>query len=117
MVVMAHKSKSQKRRAHARRINKKNSVLQTEIQENMKQVETKISQEVKKEEKKVKKEKSSAINYFRAVKGELARTTFPNNQEVKAASGVVLASLVFFGLLFYAVDSGIVPALFAYTSI
>ena len=47
--------------------------------------------------------------YLKDVKAEMSRVTWPSKQEVWRMSLVVIIALIFFGLLFYAVDSILAP--------
>lgn len=55
-----------------------------------------------------------ARNYFKGVKSEIKRVTWPTKGELVKYTGAVLGMLVFFGVLIAVVDAVIVPVLYAY---
>lgn len=57
------------------------------------------------------------VDYFKSVKVEMKRVTWPSKNEVGKMSLVVIVALVFFGVLIFAVDSLIVPLLDLYSSL
>lgn len=74
---------------------------------------------VKKQDKSKTKNKkpgivSRAKTYFKGVKSEIKRVTWPTKQELVKYTGAVLGMLVFFGILIAIVDAAIVPVLYAY---
>ena len=56
-------------------------------------------------------------NYLHAVRVELKRVSWPTKQEVINSSLIVIAALVFFGVLIFLVDSGIQPLMSAYSNL
>ena len=50
------------------------------------------------------------FGYFKAVKSELHRVTWPTKEELINFTIVVFATLLFFGVLIYLLDSAILPA-------
>jgi preprotein translocase subunit SecE len=56
-------------------------------------------------------------NYLHGVRVELKRVTWPTRQDVARSSVIVVAALVFFGLLIFAIDSAVVPLLTAYSGL
>ena len=55
-----------------------------------------------------------ARTYFKGVKSEIKRVTWPTKNELVKYTGAVLGMLVFFGDLIAVVDAVIVPVLYAY---
>ena len=55
-----------------------------------------------------------ARTYFKGVKSEIKRVTWPTKNELVKYTGAVLGMLVFFGVLIAVVDTVIVPVLYAY---
>ena len=55
-----------------------------------------------------------ACTYFKGVKSEIKRVTWPTKNELVKYTGAVLGMLVFFGVLIAVVDAVIVPVLYAY---
>ena len=55
-----------------------------------------------------------ARTYFKGVKSEIKRVTWPTKDELVKYTGAVLGMLVFFGVLIAVVDAVIVPVLYAY---
>ena len=55
-----------------------------------------------------------ARTYFKGVKSEIKRVTWPTKNELVKYTGAVLGMLVFFGVLIAVVDALIVPVLYAY---
>ena len=55
-----------------------------------------------------------ARTYFKGVKSEIKRVTWPTRNELVKYTGAVLGMLVFFGVLIAVVDAVIVPVLYAY---
>ncbi len=72
--------------------------------------------------KSVKKDKKPNIfqrfvQYLRDVRVELKRVIWPTRREVLNSSLVVISALLFFGVLIYLVDTGIVPVLSAFSKL
>ena len=133
---MAHKSKTQRAKAAAVKANRKERQMRDEIAaENVTRAAAdapeKTPAELKKEEKaaakaaaaaakeaekakEAKKPKKKHFQFFRDVKAEMKRVTWPTRQDVLQWSGVVVAALIFFGVYVFILDSGvIVPVLTA----
>ena len=55
-----------------------------------------------------------ARTYFKGVKSEIKRVTWPTKNELVKYTGAVLGMLVFFGVLIAVLDAVIVPVLYAY---
>jgi len=53
----------------------------------------------------------------KGVRGEMKRVVWPTREELWHMSLVVVGTLIFFGLIIFAVDSGIVPVLDAFSSL
>ena len=75
--------------------------------EKSKKVETK--KEVKKDKKKVKKEKKvgvfkSIIKFFKGVKSEMSKVTWPNKKDMIKYTIASLVFIVFFALFFYGIE-------------
>ena len=72
----------------------------------------------KKDAKKADSKKSGLVErartYFKGVKSEIKRVTWPTKNELVKYTGAVLGMLVFFGVLIAVVDAVIVPVLYAY---
>ena len=58
-----------------------------------------------------KRKRGSLKEYFKGVRLEMKKVIWPSKKELGSYTAVVLASCVFFALLFWAVDSGILAAL------
>lgn len=72
--------------------------------------------------KSVKKDKKPNIfqrfmQYLRDVRVELKRVIWPTKHEVLNSSLVVISALLFFGVLIYLVDTGIVPVLSVFSKL
>lgn len=68
--------------------------------------------------KKTEKKKGNRfIEYVKGVRTEMKRVTWPTKDELIHMSLVVLGTLVFFGLLIFAVDSGVTPLLDAFSQL
>ena len=127
---MAHKSKTQRAKAATKEANRKERQLRDEATaENLARAAAdapeKTPAELKKEqkaaakaaaaaakaeekEKEAKKPKKKRFQFFRDVKAEMKRVTWPTRQDVMQWSGVVVAALVFFGVYVFILDSGII---------
>ena len=55
-----------------------------------------------------------ARTYFKGVKSEIKRVTWPTKNELVKYTGAVLGMLVYFGVIIAVVDAVIVPVLYAY---
>ncbi len=133
---MAHKSKTQRAKASAARSARKEARIEAEKQEtatpvveetaeekksrfSLKKSESSKSPEAPKaevakkaevkqdkpEKKPVKKKKR--FQFFRDVKAEMKRVTWPTRTDVLRWSGVVVAALLFFGIYVAILDNGI----------
>ena len=131
---MAHKSKTQRAKASAAKANKKdreereaiaseNTAAATEEtaeeskgglfkkKDDKPEAKQQPAAAAKKEEKKPKKKR---FQFFRDVKAEMKRVTWPTRTDVIRWSGVVVGALVFFGVYVAVLDNLIVtPALVA----
>ena len=130
---MAHKSKTQRAKASAAKANKRDreerealaaeateEVVEEVVEEPKKSFFKKKedkpeakqqSAAAKKEEKKPKK---TRFQFFKDVKAEMKRVTWPTRKDVIRWSGVVVGALVFFGVYVAILDNVIVtPALVA----
>ena len=56
-------------------------------------------------------------NHLRAVRAEMRRVTWPSKTELTNYSVAVVAMLIFFGVAVWAVDTGFVALLVAYTGL
>lgn len=56
-------------------------------------------------------------NWFRDVKTEMGRVTWPSKSELKNYSVAVIAMLVVFGVAVWLVDTGVVAALIGFTGL
>ena len=132
---MAHKSKTQRAKATIAKENRRERQIRDEIAAEAAAAEKAAAQanmtpaEIKKEEKaeakaaaaaakeaakakEKEKPKKKHFQFFRDVRAEMKRVTWPTRQDVLQWSGVVVAALIFFGLYVFILDSGIiVPAL------
>ncbi|WP_303248992.1 preprotein translocase subunit SecE [uncultured Slackia sp.] len=112
---MAKKSKTQRAKASAHRQAKKAQAVELEAQgisaeEAAKKTEA-AKQQVKKADDKKAKPKKQRFKFFKEVKAELKRVTWPTRSEVLRWSGVVVAALVFFGVFVAVLDNLIVTPL------
>ncbi len=114
---MAKKSKTQRAKASAHRQAKKAQAVELEAQgisaeEAAKKTEAaKQQQQAKKADAKKAKPKKQRFKFFKEVKAELKRVTWPTRSEVLRWSGVVVAALVFFGVFVAVLDNLIVTPL------
>ena len=112
---MAKKSKTQRAKASARRQARKAQAAELEAQgvsaeEAAKKAEA-AKQQPKKADAKKAKPKKQRFKFFKEVKAELKRVTWPTRSEVLRWSGVVVAALVFFGVFVAVLDNLIVTPL------
>ena len=132
---MAHKSKTQRAKAAAAKANRKERQIRDEAaaeniaaakaaaQAEMTPAELKREEraavkqareaakaeaKAKEEAEAAKKPKKKHFQFFRDVKAEMKRVTWPTRQDVLQWSGVVVAALVFFGVYVFILDSGII---------
>ncbi len=70
-----------------------------------------------KQNKKEKGEDSSLKSYLKNVRSELKRVVWPTKSEVINYSLVVVATLIFFGVLIYIVDTLIIPVFVAFAGL
>jgi preprotein translocase subunit SecE len=57
------------------------------------------------------------VDWFKSVRVEMKRVTWPSRNEVWRMSVIVVIALVFFGVIIYAVDAGVTPVLYALSGI
>ena len=57
------------------------------------------------------------MNYFSDVRTELRRVTWPSRQETSSYTAAVIVMLIVFGVVIWAVDTGIAALLVAFTSL
>ena len=128
---MAHKSKTQRAKASAAKANKRDREEREALAaENVDEAAEEIVEEPKKSffrkkedkpeanqqaaKKEEKKPKKSRFQFFKDVKAEMKRVTWPTRKDVIRWSGVVVGALVFFGVYVAILDNVIVtPALVA----
>lgn len=55
--------------------------------------------------------------YLKDVKAELHRVVWPTKGEVMQYTGVVLSTLIFFGVLIYIIDSLVIPLFVAFSGL
>ena len=130
---MAHKSKTQRAKASTAKANKKDrEEREAAASDNVEKVTEETTEESKgglfkkKEEKPEAKQQPAAakkeekapkktrFQFFRDVKAEMKRVTWPSRTDVIRWSGVVVGALVFFGVYVAVLDNVIVtPALVA----
>ena len=58
-----------------------------------------------------KRKRGSLKEYFKGVRLEMKKVIWPTRKDLGSYTAVVLASCIFFALLFWAVDSGVLAAL------
>ena len=121
---MAKKSKTQRAKASARRAEKREAAenaVATEAAEGLSEGAdaAKKSAGAKTEKVKVidkastsssakkapKKEPGAIVTFFRGVRSELARVTWPSREDVMRWSGVVVGALLFFGVFVFILDN------------
>ena len=125
---MAQKSKTQRAKASAARAARKEAreeallASSTEAEEAQTSKKTSNSsakaedkKTVKKTEKKAKKP-NRLVQFFKDVKAEMKRVTWPTKQEVLRWSVVVVAALLFFGVYVALLDNAIVTLLLVLVS-
>ena len=127
---MAHKSKTQRAKAATAKANKKDRLEREAAAAQTASAEgaSKDAQVVKAEKKDAKPEqkkqaaaakketkpKKARFQFFRDVKAEMKRVTWPDRTDVLRWSGVVVGALVFFGVYVAVLDNAIItPALVA----
>lgn len=112
---MAKKSKTQRAKASAVRQAKKGQPTEAEVlsktadEAAVKKAEA--AKQPKKTEEKKAKPKKQRFKFFKEVKSELKRVTWPTRPEVLRWTGVVVAALVFFGVFVAVLDNLIVTPL------
>ena len=109
---MAKKSKTQKAKASAARQQRK---ANRELEE---QSPTPVAEatEEKKSSKKEDKPKKKRFQFFRDVKSEMKRVTWPTRTDVLRWSGVVVVALLFFGIFVALLDNVIITPLLVFIS-
>ena len=128
---MAHKSKTQRAKATAAKANKRDREERDAIAAEAAEVTEEVAEEPKKSffskkedkseakqpaaaKKEEKKPKKTRFQFFKDVKAEMKRVTWPSRTDVIRWSGVVVGALVFFGVYVAVLDNVIVtPALVA----
>ncbi|MEF2845843.1 MAG: preprotein translocase subunit SecE [Eggerthellaceae bacterium] len=129
---MAKKSKTQRAKASANRAAKKERAKQAEATPVVVEEEApkkrfsfkksspaktnteKTSQPAPKPKKAEEKPKKKRFAFFREVRSEMRRVTWPTKQEVLQWTGVVIVALLFFGVFVVVLDDWVVtPILFA----
>ena len=127
---MAHKSKTQRAKATATKMNRKDRQVRDEIAgvntekaAEATEEESKVTLFKKKEEKpapkqqtavakKETKPKSTRFQFLKDVRAEMKRVTWPTRQDVTRWTGVVVGALIFFGVYVAVLDNVIItPAL------
>ena len=110
---MANKAKQGSKKAQAEQLTK------ADVRKASKAVDKKAKEKAAKKEAANKKPNvfKRFANYLHAVRVELKRVAWPTKQEVLNSSLIVIAALVFFGVLIFLVDSGIQPLMSAYSSL
>ena len=132
---MAHKSKTQRAKASVAKANKKDRELRdaaaaanasdsaegSQGAQLAKAEKKETKPEAKKQAAAAKKEdkpKSTRFQFFRDVRAEMKRVTWPTRTDVVRWSGVVVGALLFFGVYVAILDNAIVtPALVAITGL
>ena len=133
---MAKRSKTQRQKASEKRAAKKVAALEAENAPEEVVAEAKDSEKpktslfkksessdaakkaVKEAEKKAAKPKKQRFKFFREVKSEMKRVTWPTRQDVLQWSGVVIVALVFFGLYVAVLDNAVItPLLVAFSGL
>ena len=128
---MAHKSKTQRAKASIAKQNKKDRLEREEAAgiassagsastgTSPEKKETKpAKQQVAAAAKKEEKPKKVRFQFFRDVRAEMKRVTWPSRVDVMRWSGVVVGALLFFGVYTAVLDNVIItPGLIALTSL
>ena len=136
---MAHKSKTQRAKASATKANRKDRQERDELAKanapeeaeestteskgglfkkkaDTSAEKTQVAAAAKKEEKK--KPKSTRFQFFKDVRAEMKRVTWPTRQDVQQWTGVVVGALVFFGVYVAFLDNVVITnALIAITGL
>lgn len=131
---MAKKSKTQRAKASAARQQRKadrDEVIE-EIEETEAEDESdgkakkaaaskdaaasKETKPVKKEEKKAPKKNNRMVQFFKDVRAEMKRVTWPTRIDVLRWSGVVVGALLFFGIFVAVLDNLIITPLLVFVS-
>lgn len=123
---MAKKSKTQKAKASAarqqrkanRELEEQNPTPVAEATEEKKGSEDKSasSNDTAKSSKKDEKPKKKRFQFFRDVKSEMKRVTWPTRTDVLRWSGVVVVALLFFGIFVALLDNVIITPLLVFIS-
>ena len=106
--------KSQAKKADAKQADAKKDAKKADAKADAKKDAAKKQDPKKADAKKADKNKKPGLferlkDYLHNVKLEMKRVTWPTKQEVWRMSLVVIIALIFFGLLFYAIDSILAP--------
>ena len=129
---MAHKSKTQRAKAAVAKQNKKDRLEREEAagikptasegadaaaaKSEAKPAKQQAAAVAKKEDKP--KKKSTKLQFFKDVRAEMKRVTWPTRTDVVRWSGVVVGALIFFGVYVAVLDNVIItPGLIALTSL
>ena len=128
---MAHKSKTQRAKAAVTKANRRERQERDEVAAEVaaaakaEEMANKTPEEIKREQKaaekaavaaakaeakakEAEKPKKKHFQFFRDVRAEMKRVTWPTRQDVLQWSGVVVAALIFFGVYVFILDSGII---------
>ena len=126
---MAHKSKTQQQKAAVKKQNKKDRELREEAAGVAKAAESgedsakataakPAKQQPAAATKKETKPKKTRFQFFKDVRAEMKRVTWPSRTDVMRWSGVVVGALLFFGVYTAVLDNVIItPGLVALTSL
>ena len=114
------KSKTQRAKASAARQARKAKIDEMKssgaTEEEIKAVKEAAQKEIAKEEKKEKKPKKERFKFFKEVRSEMKRVTWPTRTEVLRWTGVVVGALVFFGVFVAVLDNLIVTPIIVFIS-
>lgn len=77
----------------------------------------KNSQKASKPKKVKERKRGGILGYFADVRAEMHRVSWPSAAELRSYSLAIIAMLIIFGVILWAVDSGIVAALVAFTGL
>ena len=125
---MAHKSKTQRAKATAAKANRRDreerdavaaerapeASESTEEKKGLFKARSEKPEATKVEKKEEKKPKKTRFQFFKDVKAEMKRVTWPSRQDVIRWSGVVVGALIFFGVYVAILDNMIItPGLVA----
>ena len=133
---MAHKSKTQQAKAAARKQNRKDRQEREEAagistaaeggaaegssdsKATVKNADKPAKQQVAAASKKESKPRKTRFQFFKDVRAEMKRVTWPSKTDVMRWTGVVVGALLFFGIYVAVLDNAIItPALIGLTSL